>query len=167
MLKRNLTFGLLVAFSCLLIGCDNGEEMKKKSAVLPVKKTVIAQPAILFTMNPVEAYMEPGGIAVNEDVGKITISINLTQAVSEDVTFYVSTICGLAGVMPGADYGPLVNEPVTIPAGQTSATFDVIIHDDLHQEWTEDFRVQIVSVSTNANVLVVMDMVGVTIYDND
>jgi hypothetical protein len=62
-----------------------------------------------------------------------------TPTIDRDLTVNVSTLNGTASA--GSDFAAALNQPVTIPAGQTSATFTVTINGDTGVEADENFSV--------------------------
>jgi hypothetical protein len=77
-----------------------------------------------------------------------TVSLD-SPAPAGGVTFLASTADGTANA--GSDYVPLVNQPGTITAGNTSTTVNVTVNGDTTGEANETFFVNISSV-TNATV---------------
>lgn len=78
-----------------------------------------------------EVYFSAANYDFSEDAGTATITVELSEASSVDVTVTYATGTGTATA--NADYTPS-GGPVTIPAGQTSATFDVtILEDDIDE----------------------------------
>lgn len=66
-------------------------------------------------------------------------TVNLTSASANAVTFDLATYPGTA--IPGVDYAPSSAVGVSIPAGQTSANFNVTINGDTEIEDNETFTV--------------------------
>ena len=100
------------------------------------------------------AASEPG-----DNTGRFQISRGPVVNGNLTVNFAIS---GTA--TPGVDYVPLDN-PVVIPDGASSVSFDLIVFDDLHQEPTEDVILTLLP-STNYN-LGSPNQAKVTIADDD
>lgn len=78
-------------------------------------------------------------VAEGHSGGKIArFTVSLTSAAPSDVGVVVATEAGTA--MPGEDFAAL-DQPVTIPAGETSATVDVVVSGDTDVEGDETFVV--------------------------
>ncbi len=76
---------------------------------------------------------------------QLTFNINLSAPVSGPVSFDVATAQGTA--FAGSDYASTSATGVTIPAGQTAATFNVPINGDTTVEDNETFTVDLSNVS--------------------
>ena len=87
-----------------------------------------------------------GTTTVDEDGGAQAITVEISRAATEAVNLQVSTADGTATA--GDDYTALTNQAVTIPTGQTSATFDVTPVDDMVAEGLEAFTVELSAVGT-------------------
>jgi hypothetical protein len=97
----------------------------------------------------------------NSGTANATFTLTLTDAASVDVTVHYTTADDSA--LAGIDYVAASGE-VTIPAGQTSATFTVAVTGDRLLEPNETFVVNL-SGATNANI---MDARGTgTIVDDE
>ncbi|RIK82793.1 MAG: hypothetical protein DCC68_05345 [Planctomycetota bacterium] len=66
------------------------------------------------------------------------VTVSLSQTVNEDVTVTLNTASGTATIADG-DFAAAVNETVTIPAGQTSATVVIAVNGDAKVELDETF----------------------------
>ena len=86
-----------------------------------------------------------GDVSAPEGDGHLTFTATLSAPVDVDTTISVSTSDGTAQA-PG-DYEALSSHAVVVPAGQTSATFDVTVHDDAVVEADEAFTVAVVGAS--------------------
>jgi hypothetical protein len=98
---------------------------------------------------------------VNENVGTVPITINLSKAASQDTKFTVS-FSGSA-ILNG-DYEVDSSTQITIPAGKTSATLNFTIYDDAV---VEPDKTIIVKFSSTSNVSLPHSTVTITIKDND
>ena len=90
----------------------------------------------------------PANTAVSENSGKITFTVTLSQAATQDVTVNYATADGTAKA--SSDYTATTGT-LTFHAGETSKTFDVQLTNDAVAERTEGFTVQLTS-ATNAIV---------------
>jgi Dockerin type I domain/Calx-beta domain/Planctomycete extracellular len=99
--------------------------------------------------------------SVSEDAGVVTIIATLSQSSASDVTVPF-TVSGNA--TEGDDYS-ITGSPITIPAGQTSATISVTIADDSDVESPETIVVTL-GTPTGAN-LGATTVHTVTVEDND
>ncbi len=77
-----------------------------------------------------------------------TFEISRGSVINGDLTVNLA-INGNA--FSGSDYLPLEN-PLVIPDGQSSVTFDLIVFDDLHKEETNEFVIVTILPSTNYNI---------------
>lgn len=100
---------------------------------------------------------------VDEDAGTATITVELSAPAAGDVTVTAATSDGTAEA--GSDY-EAVNELVTIPTGQESATFDVTIIDDPTDEDIETVSLAL-SNPTGPATLGTPSSATLTITDND
>lgn len=83
--------------------------------------------------------------AVDEDAGPASFTVTRSGDTSTTVSFVVATVAN-GSATPGSDfYGR--SQSYTLGAGQTTATFDVIVVDDAATESTEDFGARIISPS--------------------
>jgi hypothetical protein len=89
------------------------------------------------TVNNAAATEVTNGTAV------VTFTVTLSSASAGAVTVHYTTANGSAAA--GSDYTAVSNGAVTIPAGQTTATFTVTVLDDREGEPTETFVVNITS----------------------
>jgi Calx-beta domain len=80
---------------------------------------------------------------------KVTFTLKLDQAATQDITIKYSTVDGTAKA--GSDFVGLTDGAITFTAGQTSKTVEVQLLDDNVVENPESFTVHIES-ATNANV---------------
>ncbi|WP_232105496.1 Calx-beta domain-containing protein [Gimesia panareensis] len=92
--------------------------------------------------------------------GDFTFEITLSQALTRDITVSVSTQDDTA--TENSDYTPLVNQLVTIEAGQTVGTVTVEVNDDADVEDSETFYVNI----ADAQYADSTDTLSVTYADN-
>ena len=107
-----------------------------------------------------------GGSAVEGHPVTFTISQDVASDHDTAVTVQVVGATGDTAT-PGADYTPITTLNVIIPAGQTSATFDVNTLADHILEGNETFTAQIVSASNpNGTVTVGTSAAVGTILDN-
>jgi serine protease len=98
----------------------------------------------------------------NSGTHTVSFSVSLTQALSVPVTFNVATANGTATA--GSDYVALSAPNQTIPAGQTSKTFNVTVNGDVLGEGDEYFFLNL----TNVVGAGVLDAQGKhTIYEDD
>ncbi len=103
-------------------------------------------------------------ISVSEDAGTATLTVSLdTAPTTSPVTFNWATRNGTASA--GQDYAAVSSTPVTINVGSTSTTLTVsLIGDSLH-EGTENFYVDLSSLS--GAILAAGSSATVTLTDND
>ena len=95
-----------------------------------------------------------------------TFSVNLTGAVSEDVTIGYSTASGTA--VTGADYtAPSAAATLVIPAGTTMATITVATLEDSREEDSETFTVTLALSDPPARVTLGKATAKATIKDDD
>ena len=126
-------------------------------------------PALDVLASAVSAQLSVADVSVAESdssTTNATVTVSLSSPDPSDVTFDATTIAGgTATPSPTAhaDYRTTSATGVTIPAGQTSTTFDVPVIGDLVHEGNETFQVQI----SNASVGIADDTGTVTIVDND
>ncbi len=100
-------------------------------------------------------------VTVNENEGIAEFTISLSQPIFDDVTVNYST--GDDTAIAGQDY-TAVNNTITIPETQTTATVTVSILNDDIDEQNETFNVNL----SNAVNAVISDSIGVgTIIDDD
>jgi hypothetical protein len=81
-------------------------------------------------------------ITAAESDGTATFELTLTQATAADVRVVVATAAGSA--QPGLDF-VAIDETVTIPAGEITATLPVTLVDDEVPELSESFELRLVS----------------------
>ena len=93
-----------------------------------------------------------------------TFTVTLSGRSASDVVVTYSTVNGTA--IAGQDYTGATNQTVTVLAGSLTATFDIATTDDLLDEPTETFMVNLVS-ATNATVSVGQNSAVGQINDND
>jgi hypothetical protein len=98
----------------------------------------------------------------NSATSNLQFTVTLSAAVSTDVTFDIATANGTA-MSTDNDFTAVATTPLTIPAGQTTRTFNVTITGDTKVEATENFTVNI-SNATNATIL---DGAGTGTITND
>ena len=103
-------------------------------------------------------------MTVDEAAGTVTVQVDLSQAIGTDVTFEYS-VGGSATL--GADFTSTLSSTgtLTIPAGSTSVTADIVITDDSVFEGTEEAVLTISNPSANAVISV--DTGTLTITDNE
>jgi len=103
-----------------------------------------------------------GSPSAGENAGSVTVTVTLSAPAGTNVTFDWRTINGTAS-SPG-DYTAVSWTPVTITAGQTSASLVVNLTNDISVESTETFTVEIANLvgATTNNA-----QTTVTITDND
>lgn len=99
--------------------------------------------------------------AVSENSGKITFTVTLSQAATQDVTVNYATADGTAKA--SSDYTAATGT-LTFHAGETSKTFDVQLTNDTVAERTEGFTAQITSAT---NAVVATASVDAHIKDDD
>ena len=80
------------------------------------------------------------GATVSEAAGTVTLTVQQTLQSEDNVSVSYTTTNGTA--LAGSDF-VAVNDNITIPAGQTSATFDITINNDSTDENNENFTVQL------------------------
>ena len=108
---------------------------------------------------PVAIYVDDS--IVNEGDGTATITFNLTEAASSDVTVDYSIAGGTA--ISGTDYG-LSAGTVTIAAGDTSATVTITLTDDSSGESNETI---LIGLSNATGASLSRSQIKVTIVDNE
>ena len=101
------------------------------------------------------------GATVSEAAGTATLTVQQNLQSDDNVTVSYSTANGTA--LAGSDFTS-VSDNVTIAAGQTSATFDVIITNDTTDEHNENFTVQL---SNPVNAVIGTSTGTVQITDED
>ncbi|MCF8362557.1 MAG: hypothetical protein K9G70_08035 [Prolixibacteraceae bacterium] len=99
---------------------------------------------------------------VSEASGQISVIINLSATYSLPVTIPFSVSGSASG---GSDYTLHTSDPITIPAGNTTATIQITIIDDISQEPDETIIITLGTL-TNA-VFGSASQQTITIYDND
>lgn len=110
---------------------------------------------------PQEPYINIGDVTVFEDAGLAVLNLTLSEATSQAVTVTYETV-NVTAMYPD-DYEYETGQ-VTFPPMQTTATVDIVIHDDTLQEPTELFHVDL----SNPQNAVLGDASGtVAIIDND
>ena len=90
----------------------------------------------------------------NSGTQAVTFTVNLSQPLASDVTFDIATVDGTATEASG-DYVARSETGMVIPAGATSASFDVTVNGDQDLEVSEVFSVAVSNVS------------GATVMDGD
>ena len=103
----------------------------------------------------------PANTAVSENSGKITFTVTLSQAATQDVTVNYATADGTAKA--SSDYTATTGT-LTFHAGETSKTFDVQLTNDTVAERTEGLTAQITSAT---NAIVATASVDAHIKDDD
>lgn len=89
--------------------------------------------------------LSDSAISVNESVGTVSATINLSEAVSQDITISY-TLSGTA--INNGDYQADTTSPIVIPAGSKSATIQFTVFDDAVLE--ADKTIEISYSSTDA-----------------
>ena len=110
------------------------------SDISGVNLTATYAPA-LATLSISDASVTEG----NAGTKQLTFNINLSAPVAGPVSFDVATTPGTA--FAGSDYLSASQAGVTIPAGQTAATFSVTINGDTKVEGNETFTVDLTNVT--------------------
>jgi Ca2+-binding RTX toxin-like protein len=117
----------------------------------------LAQPTATVTIvddEPPSIFFSAATVAANENNSGLT-SVNLTvilsQAQSNNVTFVVNTSDGTA-TLADSDYVQINNQTFNISAGQTSVTIPVFIVGDTVNEPNESFNVTISSPSSGISL---------------
>lgn len=95
------------------------------------------------------------------DTRVLTFTVSLNAATTVDITFDIATADGTA--LAGSDYIANALTGLTIAAGETSATFEVIINGDADFEASETFLVDV----TNVAGAVVFDGQAMGLIEND
>ena len=106
--------------------------------------------------------LTPAAVSVKEDAGKATLTVTLDSVSSSDTTVQYQTADQSAKA--GLDYTAATGT-ITIAAGQTSATVDILLSDDTLYENAEDF--QVLLLSPNGAVLGSAPNAAITLLDND
>ncbi|MGH3371062.1 MAG: Calx-beta domain-containing protein, partial [Nocardioidaceae bacterium] len=101
-------------------------------------------------------------VTVAENAGPANFVVSLSAASGRAVTVHATTLSGTA--FPGSDFEGQSGEQVTIPAGDTQATFPVPIVNNDANESTETFSVEL---SPGANALIGRATATGTITDDD
>lgn len=125
---------------------DNWDFTSSQGAVKPMLSITYTMTGV--TPPPLPSVSIGAVSSAQENAGKVTFSLTLSQAAAQDVTVTFGTADHTARA--GSDYAGLV-QAVTFLAGETSKTFDVSLLDDGVAERPETFTVQIYS-ATNARV---------------
>ena len=94
-----------------------------------------------------------------------SLSVSLSRAVSETVTFTWSTADGTAEA--GTDYTAQPSTPVSFAPGETSKTLSVATHADFNPELDETFHVTLAADVLPAGVSLGVAVAIVTIQDGD
>ncbi len=89
-----------------------------------------------------------GPAFLREQNGPMTFTVFSSFPSAAPIDMTVSTSNGLA--LAGADYTALAALPLTVPADQTSVTFQVNVLDDLLAEGNEDFNVTLANATQGA-----------------
>ena len=100
------------------------------------------------TLSVNDASVQEGNVP--GDDRRLTFTVTLSQAIPEAVTVLVSTADSSA--LAASDYVAPTNQQVTIPANQTTATFQVEVQEDTSVEPDETFFVNLSSPSANASI---------------
>ncbi|MFK7802545.1 MAG: Calx-beta domain-containing protein, partial [Anaerolineae bacterium] len=102
------------------------------------------------TVTPLLLISEPvpdllvSDVVVAEDVDQATITVQLSEAASQDIQIDYATVAGTA--LAGSDYVE-TNGQITFPAGSVSQSFQVVIIDDVVTEADEQFAVSFSAVA--------------------
>ena len=88
--------------------------------------------------------------------------VTMNRASSRDVTVRYTTAGGTATA--GTDFNTATNVVLTIPAGQTQATFGIVVRGDFSDEPNETFTV---TLNTPTNASIGTGTGTGTIIDND
>jgi hypothetical protein len=122
----------------------------------------LGQYSISGTIVPAGAGLSINDVTVNESAGFATFTVSLSQASTSPVTVNVATANGSA--VAGSDYQAVSITGLTFNPGVTSMTVSVPIIDDLINESTEIFYVNL----SSASGATILDGQGVgTILDDD
>jgi len=122
----------------------------------------LGQYSINGTIVSAGAALSISDVTVNESAGLATFTVNLSQASASPVTFNVTTANGSATA--GSDYQAVSLTGLTFDPGVTSMTVSVPIINDLTNEPTENFFVNL----SSASGATILDGQGVgTILDDD
>ncbi len=89
-------------------------------------------------------------MVVNENAGIIHVPVTLSGRSSQSVTFVVNSANQTA--IAGMDYDVIINDTITIAAGQTSVNIPVNIIDDTFAEPTKTFELNLSNISVNAKI---------------
>lgn len=111
----------------------------------------IGNDTVITTINDVQPIptLTINDQSINEQDGTMTFTVTLSGVTERDVTFdYVSANNSATS---GADYSP-VSGIKTIPAGSTSITITVPIHDDYIADNGETFNITLTNPSSNATI---------------
>jgi len=117
----------------------------------------LAQPTGTVTIvddEPPSIFFSAATVAANENNSGLTsvnLTVTLSQAQSNNVTFVVNTSDGTA-TLANNDYAPINNQTFNISAGQTSVTIPVFIVGDTVNEPNESFNVTISSPSSGISL---------------
>lgn len=139
------------SFSVLLSDVNEGIIISKSTAIV----TIIDDeeiPSLTIT-----------DMVINENVGVAQVPVTLSGKSSQPVTFVVNSANQTA--IAGMDYDVIINDMITIPAGQTSVNIPVNIIDDTFAEPTKTFELNLSNISANAKFDRVQAIV--TILDDD
>lgn len=83
----------------------------------------------------------PSSVTVLEGSGRVTLSIQLPAPSPSNQTFLINLASNTAFVPSDAQLDPILNGQVTVPAGSTAQSFDILISNDTEIESTESFSV--------------------------
>ncbi|MCP4290307.1 MAG: hypothetical protein GY780_00555 [bacterium] len=130
-------------------------------------------PTVCTILNDDPQTVTMNDIQFNEDAGNATFTLELLAPYNMDVNLQATTHNG-DGIIPaagqldalgGSDFTSFTDEPWVIPAGSTSATFDVPINDETDAESLQEyFRLEITS---SDQPLFLGTLATCTLVDND
>jgi uncharacterized repeat protein (TIGR01451 family) len=149
-----------VTISCVVPATSNSETLTvQTNEIVPLQYAYT-----LLCISNVTPMVSINSVIVTENaiIARFTISLNMPLGFDVTVGLLSSDISAFGG----ADYNTVgLGTAVIIPAGTTSATYDVFVNEDLLVESTETFDLTITSVTTGVTIA---GGSGIgTIIDND
>ncbi len=134
---------------CTSLGSTNAESCVINTPAAGTYYVMVYAYATISGLTLVGTYVPDASPTVNVSDASVTegnagtkllgFTVNLTSVSANPVTFDLATYPGTA--IPGVDYAPSSAVGVSIPAGQTSANFNVTINGDTEIEDNETFTV--------------------------
>ncbi|MCB1177750.1 MAG: Ig-like domain-containing protein [Leptospiraceae bacterium] len=111
---------------------------------------------------PVISFTSGAAVNVSEGVGNYSLGFTLSAISGKNASITINTSNGTAS--SGSDYTAVSSQVVTIPAGQTTGTYNIAITDDTLYETNENFSV---TMSSPVNTSFSVDTQVITIIEND